>query len=211
MHEPIIFAKPKQQEDIRILALTWNMARKPNNVNVAFEQLIPNPKHHEVVILCLQEQYKSKRQLFIDRLTNYMATNGFTNIGNISMWELQLITFIKNSKKQMIKGKIYTSHKACGVGNIIGNKGAVQMHFNLNDRSYNIFGCHLLHGQNNRVKRDEMMEEIIREMKVERPDLDVDILCDYNFIMGDLNYRFDLTFEEMIDNDKIKIAPQLID
>lgn len=107
----------------------------------------------------------------------------------------------------MIKGKIYTSHKACGVGNIIGNKGAVQMYFNLNDRTYNIFGCHLLHGQNNRIKRDEMMADLIKEMKVERPELDIDILCDYNFIMGDLNYRFDSTFEEMIDNDKIKIAP----
>jgi hypothetical protein len=36
-------------------------------------------------------------------------------------------------------------------------------------------------------------------------------MCDYNFIMGDLNYRFESTFEDMIDNDKIKIAPQLID
>jgi hypothetical protein len=68
----------------------------------------------------------------------------------------------------MIKGKIYTASKACGVGNLIGNKGAVQMYFNLNDRTYSIYGCHLLHGQNNSIKRDEMMADLIKEMKIER-------------------------------------------
>jgi hypothetical protein len=38
--------------------------------------------------------------------------------------------------------------------------------------------------------------------------MDPDIICDYNFIMGDLNYRFDTTYEEMCETgDKIKIAP----
>ena len=55
------------------------------------------------------------------------------------------------------------------------------------------------------------MEELIKQLKIERQEMDPDIICDYNFIMGDLNYRFDQTYEEMIDNDKIKIAPQLID
>lgn len=80
IHESIVNTKPEQQEDIRILALTWNMARKPNNLNVAFEQLIPNPKHHELIILCFQELYKSKRQQFIDRLNLYMTGNGFTQL-----------------------------------------------------------------------------------------------------------------------------------
>lgn len=85
------------------------MARKPLNVNVAFEQLIPNPKHHELIILCFQELYKSKRQYFIDRLNLYMSGNGFTQLQAIHMWELQLVTYIKSSKKQMIKGKIHTA------------------------------------------------------------------------------------------------------
>ena len=48
-------------------------------------------------------------------------------------------------------------------------------------------------------------------MKVERQELDPDIICDYNFIIGDLNYRFDTSYDDMIDNEKIKIAPQLVD
>jgi len=42
--------------------------------------------------------------------------------------------------------------------------------------------------------------------------MDPDIVCDYNFFMGDLNYRMDnTTFEEMINTEKIKVAPLLID
>ena len=56
-----------------------------------------------------------------------------------------------------------------------------------------------------------MMEDLIKTMKIERNELDPDIICDYNFIIGDLNYRFDTTYDDMIDNDKIKIDPQLIE
>lgn len=40
--------------------------------------------------------------------------------------------------------------------------------------------------------------------------MDPDLTCDYNFIMGDLNYRLNSTYEEMIDLDLIKEAPQKI-
>ena len=69
------------------------------------------------------------------------------------------------------------------------------MHFKLSEMHFNFIACHLLHGQNNRVKRDEMMESLIEYFKVERQEFDSDIICDYNFIMGDLNYRFDSTYE----------------
>ena len=41
--------------------------------------------------------------------------------------------------------------------------------------------------------------------------MDPDIICDYSFFMGDLNYRMDnTTYDDMINTDKIKIAPTLI-
>ena len=86
------------------------------------------------------------------------------------------------------------------------------MHFNYNDKYFNFIGTHLVHGQDNRIKRDEMAEEIIKSLKCERQEMDPDMICDYNFFMGDLNYRMDnTTFEEMINTDKIKMAPALID
>ena len=33
--------------------------------------------------------------------------------------------------------------------------------------------------------------------------MDSDLICDYNFIMGDLNYRINSTYEEMMDKNEI--------
>jgi hypothetical protein len=126
------------------------------------------------------------------------------------MWEMLLIGFAQNNSKMNFNGKITTAQRACGVGKVVGNKGGLQMYFRYNDRYYNFIGCHLVHGQDNRMKRDDMMEELMKVFRIDRPELDPDIIADYNFIMGDLNYRFDSTYEHMTQNDKVKIAPQLI-
>lgn len=41
--------------------------------------------------------------------------------------------------------------------------------------------------------------------------MDPDVICDYNFIMGDLNYRFDSSYEQMCDQGQIRIAAKLLD
>lgn len=56
-----------------------------------------------------------------------------------------------------------------------------------------------------------MMADLIEEFKVDRQEMDSDVICDYNFIMGDLNYRFDSTYEQMCEQGKIRIAGQLLD
>ena len=58
-----------------------------------------------------------------------------------------------------------------------------------------------MHGAYNRVARDEMMEEILRGIRAEREEFDPDVFNDYNFIIGDLNYRMETTFEEMHANN----------
>lgn len=121
-----------------------------------------------------------------------------------------MVAYIKRKKIGLIKGRVITASKACGVGNVVGNKGGIQIHFKLNNRIYNFIGLHLLHGQDNREKRDEMMAEVLKSFRVERPELDPDMMADYCFIMGDMNYRFDTTFEEMMKDDKVKNAPELI-
>lgn len=61
------------------------------------------------------------------------------------------------------------------------------------------------------MKRDEMMEDIARALKTERPEMDADVVYDYCFIMGDLNYRFDSTYEDMIHTQQINLAHELLD
>lgn len=42
------------------------------------------------------------------------------------------------------------------------------------------------------------MSELIRKMRIQRDELDPDIISDFSFIVGDMNYRLDSTFEELI-------------
>jgi hypothetical protein len=139
-----------------------------------------------------------------------MIKNGFMELKSIYMWEMLLIGFAKNTNENMklFNGKITTAQRACGVGKVVGNKGGLQMYFRYNDKYYNFIGCHLVHGQDNRIKRDEMIEELIKNFRIDRTELDPDMIADYNFIMGDLNYRFESSFEEMVNNsEKLKMAP----
>lgn len=124
-----------------------------------------------------------------------------------------IICFIHKDKlKYLNKNDNISNYKACGLGNYLGNKGAVHISFNYQERVFSFIGCHLLHGQDNRLKRDEMMEDITKYLKTKRDEMDADIHSDYAFIMGDLNYRFESTFDEMISNPKfINNAHNLID
>jgi len=56
-----------------------------------------------------------------------------------------------------------------------------------------------------------MMEEITKSLKTERTEMDADVVYDYAFIMGDLNYRFDSTYEDMISTQQINLAHELVD
>ena len=91
-----------------------------------------------------------------------MGTN-FKQMKMIYMWEMVLIGYVKNHERNisLFNGKFKTAQRACGVGKLVGNKGGLQLYFNYNEKYYNFIGCHLFHGQNNRVKRDEMIEELI--------------------------------------------------
>ena len=57
------------------------------------------------------------------------------------------------------------------------------------------------------------MEEIMKspQFRYFKDSLDQDFVSDYSFILGDLNYRFDSSYDDMIKTDKIKYAPELID
>ena len=131
-----------------------------------------------------------------------------------SQWEMFIVGYVNEKKVANLGGKISVNTRACGVGKEFGlgkNKGGMQIYFHYNERTFNFIGGHLVHGQDNRLARDDMMEEIVRALKIEREEFDADVLCDYNFIIGDLNYRFDSTYEDMMANNQINIASTLID
>ena len=84
------------------------------------------------------------------------------------------------------------------MGGVLGNKGGLQMSFKLYDYLYNFINVHLVHGAKRFEKRNEMMAEVIRKMRVQREELDPDVIADFSFILGDMNYRMDGDFETLV-------------
>ena len=74
----------------------------------------------------------------------------------------------------------------------------------INMRLYDTLFCfinvHLVHGAKNTLKRNEMISEVIRSMRTARDDIDPDVLADCAFLIGDLNYRLEGTFQDIISD-----------
>jgi hypothetical protein len=49
---------------------------------------------------------------------------------------------------------------------MVGNKGGIAYSFVFRDKLFNVIGCHLKHGQDKSIKRDEMMSALVSEFKL---------------------------------------------
>jgi hypothetical protein len=72
------------------------------------------------------------------------------------------------------------------------------MSFKLYDYIYNFINVHLVHGAKRFEKRNEMMSQLVSKMRNQREEIDPDIIADYSFILGDLNYRMEGDFDTVL-------------
>jgi hypothetical protein len=79
----------------------------------------------------------------------------FTQINFINMWEFALVAYVRQSDQHALSNW-RTSHIACGVMNVIGNKGGVQIRFNLYDHGFTFLNCHLAPGAFHLKQRVDM-------------------------------------------------------
>jgi len=143
------------------------MAR--TEINMQFRDLLRNHKEYDLVILGLQECPRNYKERLIQSLDAHMmgldATKpDFLQIANIGMWELQSVAYIKGPLKKHVKD-VKTNSVATGVLGIVGNKGGVQLRFQLYDHSFNIIDVHLHAGAFQMPQRLEMMARINKELQ----------------------------------------------
>lgn len=81
---------------------------------------------------------------------------------------------------------------------VLGNKGGLQISFKVYDNLFNFINVHLVHGAKRLEKRNEMMSDLIRKMRNQREEIDPDVISDFSFIIGDMNYRLESTYDEIV-------------
>lgn len=128
-----------------------------------------------------------------------------------------LVVFIK---KRLMKHLTRVNSVRCAKGKnvvvtVVGNKGGLCYSFSLFDRLFNIFGTHLQHKREKQEKRNYMSREVVNQVKIQQiqemvPGLEADQLGDFNFFVGDLNYRLKTYYTDLNDTNVKKDAIAMI-
>mmetsp|Transcript_5771 Transcript_5771/g.6903 ORF Transcript_5771/g.6903 Transcript_5771/m.6903 type:complete len:682 (+) Transcript_5771:322-2367(+) len=116
---------------------------------------------------------------------------GYDLICEEHFWSLRLLIFIRRDHSRFVS-TVEKDHKGCGIGDRLGNKGAVAAALSLYDTTLCFVNCHLEANQNEVQKRNEDFEQIVDGICLGRPELDILSQFDHVFWFGDLNYRVDV-------------------
>jgi hypothetical protein len=174
------------------------------------DSIFRDADQNDIIVIASQEcEYKSYR---VQEISDYLTSKGFLNIDSfVGMWEMFIAVFVKKGLRKEIQD-VQKHYIAKGKYGVIGNKGCVAYSFVLRERPFNFICCHLQHGQNKFQLRNEMMGQLIRELKLQ-PSLYKGLECDaqlgYTFILGDLNYRLDSTFSKLVPSINDALKPEL--
>ncbi|TSQ81008.1 Phosphatidylinositol 3,4,5-trisphosphate 5-phosphatase 2B [Bagarius yarrelli] len=152
------------------------------------------------------------------RVTLKNATNiDFKQVAVQSLWNIRLAVFVTPEHEGQIS-QVNTASVKTGLGNTLGNKGAVGISFHFNGTSMGFVNCHLTSGSEKALRRNQNFQDILRLLSLGDRQLaafDISLRFTHLFWCGDLNYRLDLDVEDILKHvakrefDELMYADQL--
>lgn len=190
----------KKDRKLKLCCLTWNMhGLLPSTEEV---QLLLNPhKNYDIYAIgseeCLRSIFKSlfysDKSEWESRLQNYFGKK-YTLIASQTLCAIHLIIFIRSELIAHVS-QVKVNTVKTGAKNLLGNKGAVGIWFNIYNLQIMIINCHLAALQGRSEQRNLDFERCVTQMNPDYQNFDFIVL------MGDLNYRLN---NLDIDMDRIK-------
>ncbi len=173
---------------LKICCITWNMHGLNPNQNEINSLLGPH-KDFDIYAIgseeCLRSIFKSlfysDKSTWETSLRNYFG-NGYALIASETLCAIHLVIFVRASLIKNIS-KVQINKVKTGAKNLLGNKGAVGISFNIFNISIMIINCHLAAYQRRSIQRNNDFQRCVNNMTNDYQN--------FNFIvfMGDLNYR----------------------
>jgi hypothetical protein len=134
----------------------------------------------------------ASRHVWIEHIMGALGP-AFELAGSADLCEVRLLVFARKELRPYISA-LETATEATGVGHVVGNKGGVCLAMNVGSTSMAFFSCHLAAHQEMVERRNADMAEIFDGTRVgPLKFVDAATQFDHCFILGDLNYRNDLT------------------
>ena len=180
--------KNKMVGKIKICCLTWNMhGLVPTEEQV--QKLLNHHLNYDIYAIgseeCLRSIFKSlfysNKSEWERKLQSYFGED-YVLIASEALCAIHLVIFVRSTLIKNIS-KVKTNCVKTGAKNLLGNKGAVGISFNVFNISIMIINCHLAALQGRSEQRNIDFERCVTQMDYNYQN--------YNFIvlMGDLNYR----------------------
>ena len=182
--------KITKSNKLKLCCITWNMHGLNPSQNEINALLDPHKKKdYDIFAIgseeCLRSIFKSlfysDKTIWEDNLKNYFG-NDYQLIASETLCAIHLVIFIKSSLIKNIS-RVQANKVKTGAKNLLGNKGAVGISFNIFNLSIMIINCHLAAYQDRSVQRNIDFQRCLTNMTNNYQSFDFIVL------MGDLNYR----------------------
>lgn len=187
--------------------MTWNVGgiTFPDDLGILFNSNAL--EEIDIYSIGVQECSYFKSNDWQKHLQTLMYYYGFSPITDVDMCQMFLIVFIRSKYLPFVEN-VKSSYKAMGFAKIIGNKGGMGISFKLFGYSMTFINCHLAPKPYKVLERNTHAKNIVKYLKIGENFGSFDVTSDYLFWQGDLNYRVDYTYEEVIqeiERENIKL------
>eukprot|EP00468_Gymnochlora_sp_CCMP2014_P015405 CAMPEP_0167770134 /NCGR_PEP_ID=MMETSP0110_2-20121227/17742_1 /TAXON_ID=629695 /ORGANISM="Gymnochlora sp., Strain CCMP2014" /LENGTH=817 /DNA_ID=CAMNT_0007659261 /DNA_START=477 /DNA_END=2930 /DNA_ORIENTATION=+ len=190
---PSFFEYKKLLENgVSVFVGTWNVAQ--NFVEDDLEDFIPLDKF-EIYAIGLQEcrikdrsKWESELKKHIDMNFHGQTKGSYKLIKHHALREINVFLFIREDIMSKVTN-IQAHSVACGVGNVVGNKGGAAVSFHLYESRLCFITSHLAARSERIEERRNDYRRICRGLNLGANHLDVLSQFHHIFWFGDLNYR----------------------
>ncbi|XP_042273976.1 inositol polyphosphate phosphatase-like 1b isoform X2 [Thunnus maccoyii] len=157
---------------------------------------------HDIYALGTQENPQGEREWteHIKATLRSYTQIDFKQVAVQSLWNMRLAVFVKPEHESRIS-HVNTASVKTGLGNTLGNKGAVGVSFLFNGTSFGFVNCHLTSGSEKVLRRNQNFVDILRLLSLGDKQLgafDISLRFTHLFWCGDLNYRLDLDVQDIL-------------
>ncbi|XP_070692714.1 inositol polyphosphate phosphatase-like 1b [Pempheris klunzingeri] len=157
---------------------------------------------HDIYALGTQESPQGEREWteHIKATLRSYTNIDFKQVAVQSLWNMRLAVFVKPEHESRIS-HVNTANVKTGLGNTLGNKGAVGVSFLFNGTSFGFVNCHLTSGSEKVLRRNQNFVDILRLLSLGDKQLssfDISLRFTHLFWCGDLNYRLDLDVQDIL-------------
>ncbi|XP_066505879.1 inositol polyphosphate phosphatase-like 1b [Hoplias malabaricus] len=206
------YCQQSEPDLVSVFVGTWNMGGSPpprslqSWVTCCGLGLTPDESvsslPHDIYALGTQDNPQGEREWAEHiRVTLKSATHiDFKQVALQSLWNIRLAVFVRPEHEGRIS-QVNTANVKTGLGNTLGNKGAVGISFLFNGTSMGFVNCHLTSGSEKALRRNQNFQDILRLLSLGDHQLsafDISLRFNHLFWCGDLNYRLDLDVQEIL-------------